>query len=366
VISLVDIKLTMNLWVFRPGPVEQMTTEMLEAIGAFTLSVAGVAVALWYARRTGLIDIPNQRSSHSVPTPRGGGVALVCSVVLIAAYDLTRNEDGSKWEFFLLVAATVALAWVGWSDDRRSIRVGVRLGVHFVCAFAVALLVNAISPVPGFLNILWLGWWMFWAVASINIVNFMDGVDGMIASQGFVFGAYLLFLLAGTTFGGRYGLILAGACLGFLVWNWSPAKMFMGDVGSGPLGFFFVIGGALALGRAPVPLIFLPLFPLFLDALLTMVIRVRRGEKLTDAHRSHLYQRLANGGYGHARVASIYVVVEVLGAVLALSVRYAPAAYIAATVVVYMLLVVLGWKFLHGRFIEIGVSKPMHATELDR
>jgi len=339
---------------------------MLESIGAFALSVIGVGVVLRYARRAGLIDIPNQRSSHSVPTPRGGGIAVVGSVLLVDVYDWARSGIPPKPVLFVLLGATLALACIGWLDDRRSVRVGVRLSVHLICGFAVALLVNDIAPMPGLLNILWLSWWMFWTVGSINIVNFMDGVDGMVASQGVVYGLYLFLLLSASTAGGRYGFILAAACVGFLVWNWSPAKVFMGDVGSGPLGLFFVIGGALALGRCPISLLFLPLFPLFFDALVTVLIRVRRREKLTDAHRSHLYQRLANGGFGHARVTSLYAFAASLGAIIAILFRSAPSAYIAASVLAYMVLVVIGWKRLDERFTETPVSGRPREPGLER
>jgi Fuc2NAc and GlcNAc transferase len=332
-----------------------MTRELWEPLTAFVISVTGVGMALWYARRAGLLDVPNQRSSHSVPTPRGGGIALVTAVIVVGAYEVPRMDVRSSWTAFVLLGAVAALTFVGWMDDRRSIRVGLRLGVHLACGLAVALLVNAIAPLPSVLNIVWLAWWGFWAVASINIVNFMDGVDGMIASQGLVYGVFLFALLSGSTPGGVFGLILAAACLGFLVWNWSPARMFMGDVGSGPLGLFFAIGGALALEGAHASLVFLPLFPLFLDALLTMVIRMRRGERLTDAHRSHLYQRLANGGYGHALVTSIYALAAIMGVIVALSVKDASSSRIATAILIYVSLVATGWKLLHDRFVE---SRP--------
>jgi len=270
-------------------------------------------------------------------------------LLLVGAYEVERRGVGSWPVVLVLMGAVAALALVGWMDDRGTIRIGTRLGVHLLCGFAVALLVNEIAPLPGLLNTAWLAWWVFWTVASINIVNFMDGVDGMIAAQGIVYGIFLFTLLPGPAMGGRFGLILAAACLGFLIWNWSPAKMFMGDVGSGPLGLFFVIGGALALEGAPAPLVFLPLFPLFLDALLTMLIRVRRGERLTDAHRSHLYQRLANGGYGHARVTSIYALAASIGSIVALWVKDASTSRIAEAIFVYLLVILAGWGLLHAR-----------------
>jgi Fuc2NAc and GlcNAc transferase len=333
-----------------------MILELSEALGAFLMSLTGVGLTLWYARRAGLLDVPNSRSSHSIPTPRGGGIALVSSVLAVAAYEIARVDQRSWPIFLLLLGAISVLVVVGWMDDTGSIRVAPRLLVHVVCGFATALLVNEIAPLTGILNIGWLAWWVFWTVASINIVNFMDGIDGMIALQGTVYGLFLFVLLSGSTFAGRFGLILAAACFGFLIWNWSPAKMFMGDVGSGPLGLFFVIGGALALGRAPAALVFLPLFPLFLDALLTIIIRFRRGERLTDAHRSHLYQRLANGTYSHARVTAVYALATSIGALVALSVKDASNLRVTVAILLYLVLVITGWKVLHDRFAESPIT----------
>jgi len=317
---------------------------------AFFLSAIGVGVTFLYTRHTGLLDVPNYRSSHRVPTPRGGGIALVASVFVFGAYAFVQAPQFSAGKFALLAVAGMVLTLVGWLDDRKTIRVAFRLFVHLACGLAIAALVNEISPLPGWTNVLWLAWWVFWSVASINIVNFIDGIDGMIASQGIVYGLFIFSLMPFGSFGSSYGLILSGACLGFLIWNWPPAKMFMGDVGSGPLGLFFVVGGALALQSTKAILVFLPLFPIFLDALLTIVVRFRRGEDLTDPHRSHLYQRLANGGAGHARVTLAYGLFAAMGAVVAFSVKDATPLVIASAIAAYCGVVILAWKVGDSRF----------------
>jgi len=323
-----------------------MKTDVLVPVGAFVLSVVGVGLVLSYTRRAGMLDIPNHRSSHSVPTPRGGGIALISAVLGAGGLDLWQAGQ-QPWTMLWLAGAIVSLAVVGWLDDRASINVASRLAVHMACGGAVAVLVNEVAPATGLLNTVWLAWWAFWAVASINIVNFMDGIDGMVAAQGVVYGIFLFALASEPALAGRFGLTLAAACAGFLIWNWSPAKMFLGDVGSGPLGLLFVIGGALALQAAPAPLVFLPLFPLFLDAMLTMAERFRRGERLTQAHRSHLYQRLASGGYGHARVAMIYAGAAATGAIVALTVKEASRWGIVAAILAYVFSVLAGWKALN-------------------
>lgn len=323
---------------------------------AFFLSAIGVGATFLYTRRVGLLDMPNYRSSHRVPTPRGGGIALVASVFVLGAYAFVRAQQFSAGRFALLAAAGMVLTVVGWLDDRKTIRVAFRLSVHLACGLAIAALVNEISPVPGWINVLWLAWWVFWSVAAINIVNFIDGIDGMIACQGIVYGLFIFSVMPFGSFGSSYGLILSGACLGFLIWNWPPAKMFMGDVGSGPLGLFFVVGGALALQSTKSVLVFLPLFPIFLDALLTIVVRFRRGEDLTDPHRSHLYQRLANGGAGHAPVTLAYGLFAALGAVVAFSVKNATPLAMASAIAAYCAVVMLAWKVGDSRFPTVSRS----------
>ena len=326
-----------------------MISRSIDALLGFALSAVGVVLALVYARRAGLVDVPNDRSSHRIPTPRGGGIAIVTAVVAVFASRLPHLADGADEVFAVLGTALAGLSLIGWLDDTRRVPVGLRLSVHIACGCAVALLVNTIAPVPGPLNIFWLAWWIFWTAASINIVNFMDGIDGMVAAQGVVYGIFLFALLPDRAPGSRFGLILAAACFGFLLWNWAPAKMFLGDVGSGPLGLFFVIGGALALQSLPAALVFLPLFPLFFDALVTLLRRLRRGEPLTIAHRSHLYQRLANSGYGHALVTAAYALSAAIGAVIAVTVRDSSSAMMAVAILLYCLAIAIAWNLADAR-----------------
>jgi UDP-N-acetylmuramyl pentapeptide phosphotransferase/UDP-N-acetylglucosamine-1-phosphate transferase len=321
-----------------------------ESLFGFVLSALGVGITLLYARRAGLLDVPNHRSSHAISKPRGGGLALIMAVFVVALFELGDFGLIGSWVTLAIAATVAALTLVGWLDDHGSRSVAYRLPIHLAAGIAVAILVNAIAPVASWINVLWLIWWMFWSVASINIVNFMDGIDGMIASQGLVYGVFLFGLLPTNLFGARFGLILASGCLGFLLWNWAPSKIFMGDAGSGPLGLFFVIGGALALQGSSAALVFLPLFPLYLDALVTLAARWRRGEKLTVAHRSHLYQRMANGGFGHALVTCLYALAAAGGAMVAVSVNGASASVMTMAIIAYCAAVIILGAFFNARF----------------
>ena len=248
-----------------------------------------------------MLDRPNERSSHSVPTPRGGGLGLVLAfllAVVLSSWTSLGSVEACALVGVLLVAA------IGWVDDHGGASVRARLAVHLTGA---ALLLPMLWSVPVLGLPLWASaaWWIFWTVAAVNVVNFMDGIDGIIGLQMLIYGGYVAHLALPDVTAGHAGLALAGASLGFLCWNWGPARIFMGDVGSGALGILVVvIGGALMRdGAVDLVTAFAPLAPLFLDATLTLVLRARRRERLSDAHRTHLYQRLANSRLGHRRVA---------------------------------------------------------------
>ena len=161
------------------------------------------------------------------------------------------------------------------------------------------------APVAGELVFVW---WVFWTVSAINVTNFMDGIDAIIGLQIVVFAAFSAWSLTGNPFGLSLAGVSLGASVGFLIFNWPPARVFLGDVGSGVAGLLFVLLGALTAAdrQWTVAHAFLPLLPLFADELITMARRVRRGESLITPHRSHVYQRLVQAYPGHGKVALGY------------------------------------------------------------
>lgn len=295
---------------------------VIAAAVAAVLAFGGTGLMRRYALARQVLDLPNDRSSHVIPTPRGGGLAAVVAVVLVfGALRLTGiagSAEGAGWAVLPLVGITL-VAWIGWRDDNSSLTAGPRLVTHVVGALTLLPLVLSPSPVPAWMGMAAAAWWVFWGVSAINVINFMDGIDGLIGSQVVVFGLHLAFVAPTSPVSRAFGLILAGSAAGFLVWNWPPARIFMGDVGSGALGLALVYGGALLMRSTEIGLVttFLPLFPLFLDALVTLVRRALRGEPITLPHRSHLYQRLANGGWGHLRVSVLYFVLAAVGMAVA-------------------------------------------------
>jgi UDP-N-acetylmuramyl pentapeptide phosphotransferase/UDP-N-acetylglucosamine-1-phosphate transferase len=325
--------------------------EAAPAVGALVVSFVAAALLSGAVRRyaldRGILDHSSVRSSHTGSVPRGGGVGVLAGVLLGLAWAAARGS-ALRPDLVLPLAGVLLVAAVGWRDDRVGLGVGLRLSVHAVGALCVLPLVLAPPALPEWMGLAAGVWWLVWAVSSINVVNFMDGIDGLIASQAAIFGVHLSLVSQAGASGGVLGLVLVGASLGFLLWNWAPAKIFLGDVGSGSLGLLMVAGGALAMRESGVgfSVVFLPLYPLFLDATSTLLLRAARGEDVRQAHRAHLYQKLANGGWGHRRVSVLYGAVALAGVAVA-------AAHDArdswGAVLAYSMLVLLLGAWLRGR-----------------
>lgn len=258
-----------------------------------------------YALASSLIDVPNARSSHSVPTPRGGGVAIVLS--FLAALPVLGFTGVMSWEgVFALLGAGVLVAVLGFLDDHGHIAARWRLLGHFTAAFWVLFWLGGLAPVSTFGFTLELGLFGYalaalYLVWMLNLYNFMDGIDG-IASVEAVCACLSIALLYGLSgaFDLTWGpLVLAFSVLGFLYWNFPPAKIFMGDAGSGFLGVTLAAlslqGGWSSSAYFWAWLILLGVF--VVDATVTLVRRLIRGEKVYEAHRSHGYQ-FASRQYG--------------------------------------------------------------------
>jgi UDP-N-acetylmuramyl pentapeptide phosphotransferase/UDP-N-acetylglucosamine-1-phosphate transferase len=274
--------------------------------GAGLVACLGTRTLIPLLRRRAVLDRPNERSLHAIPVPRGGGIAVVATillawVVLIGLGLLPRATSP------VLVGA-VLLAAVSWIDDLRGLPAAVRLAAQLV---AIGFVLRAGIP-PGAMFQGWLpsaldgvATAIVW-VWFINLFNFMDGIDGLAGSEAAAIGLGLL-LFAAVGVGHDPGLMalgagIAAAAIGFLVWNWAPARIFLGDVGSVPLGYLlgFLLLEQAARGHWKVALI-LPLYFLA-DATITLLRRLLRGEQVWQAHREHFYQRAVQRGLGHAAV----------------------------------------------------------------
>jgi Fuc2NAc and GlcNAc transferase len=283
----------------------------LVVVAAFAVAVVTTGLMRRYALQRNLIDVPNRRSSHASPTPRGGGVAIVIAffaATLLLAYLGLINAG----VLGALLIGGGAMALVGFFDDRWHLRASVRLCVHFAAALCVVILIGGVPE--GALSRWGLhGAWIGGLVAVLvliwiaNLFNFMDGIDGIAGSEAVFVSGCGAFL--NWSNGGGIGLTaamlcLAAASLGFLRWNWPPARIFMGDVGSGFLGFILGVLGLAANQGGAIPIeVWGILGGLFLvDATITLLRRVIRGEQWFEAHRLHAYQRLARRWNGHLPV----------------------------------------------------------------
>jgi UDP-N-acetylmuramyl pentapeptide phosphotransferase/UDP-N-acetylglucosamine-1-phosphate transferase len=308
---------------------------------AFAVSCLGTRVLLTLLRREAVLDVPNQRSSHSVPTPRGGGIAVIGAIGLawvgLCAVEITPPAH------LVVVAGMAGLAALCWLDDLRGLSPGVRLLAQ-VTAVAAGLWVLPHGAVfqgwlPPVLDVVAAALLWVWFA---NLFNFMDGIDGIAGSEAAAIGLGLA--LIGDAAIAAPAATVAAAALGFLVWNWAPARIFLGDVGSVPLGYAlgFLLYELALRGQWQAALI-LPLYFLA-DATLTLLRRLLRGKRVWQAHREHFYQRAVQRGLGHDAVVLRVIVADtvLIACASAASQGWGFAALGVAAVTVALLLAELG------------------------
>lgn len=326
-------------------------------ISAFIFAVAGTGFA-YAVLREKAVDVPNERSNHSAPTPRAGGLGIVFAAT---SFLLVVDADG------LVIWGFLGLAMLSFWDDLRPLPARYRLLAHLAVAFAVLFFTFEGSVSGGLLPrlaevaLLALAWVWF-----INLFNFMDGSDGLAASEalclclGFV---ALGVLVAIPVHLFSYALVIAGAVAGFLMWNWHPARIFMGDVGSIPLGYiigFMLIslaGAGYWASALILPAVFLA------DASLTLLRRLLKGERIFEAHSTHAYQKAIRGGMSHDAVARTVVGVNLLLIMMAVMCCITPlalwkAGYVAfAYLLVFALLIYFSSYRRRQHGLESGVTE---------
>jgi Fuc2NAc and GlcNAc transferase len=264
-------------------------------------------------------DMPNARSSHTIPTPRGGGLAIVI-VFLLGCVGLFSVHLLSQPLMLALVAGGLAVALVGYCDDQKSLSARIRFLVHLCVAVGVLYALHGFpyldfggmkiyAPYVGIalalIAIIW----------SINLYNFMDGIDGFAGSEGLFLSAIAggFFVFIGDKNMAYLCAILSASIAGFLYWNWSPAKIFLGDVGSGFLGFVFIVIAIAACNKHEGSLLFwLILFSAFLlDATFTLLYRLAKKQAWYLAHRKHAYQKCVDSGWSHQKATLILLLINV-------------------------------------------------------
>lgn len=265
-----------------------------------------------FAKRKSILDVPNDRSSHTIPTPRGGGLAIVLSwfvgIIIFYYYNIIKSD------LFFAFLGGIPLMVIGIVDDIKNVKPIIRISVQSFSAawalyflgglhsidFGCCVLSNLyINDIFVFIVILWF----------INLFNFIDGIDGYLSSGILFFSIYLFFITNNNVV-----IIFAASVLGFLIWNWHPAKIFMGDVGSTVLGFNFIVFAVYFQSSENVsfmiPIILSSVF--WFDATLTLFRRFINKEQLGKAHKKHAYQRLTQAGYSHQKVVILSVFLDVI------------------------------------------------------
>jgi UDP-N-acetylmuramyl pentapeptide phosphotransferase/UDP-N-acetylglucosamine-1-phosphate transferase len=279
----------------------------------FVLSMALTLAALAYAKRRGLLDQPGKRRSHTRATPRGGGIGIVAATLLVGVSAWCLLGASVRWiQPAAFAAAVLAVALIGWRDDHVPLPVVPRLLTHA----GAALLVGAAVLAPGAMHDPQ-AWWLLLPlvpvlIGFINAHNFMDGIDGILGQQGLFVMLGLGLLAAWQADAGIAALAFATAagCLGFLAFNWPPAKIFMGDVGSGALGMAIGAVAALVVQRNPAMIWACAILPsaFLVDSGLTLARRLLAGQRWYAPHRQHLYQWLVRVKWSHARTDVAYMI----------------------------------------------------------
>lgn len=333
-------------------------TELFFLLMVFAIAFVLTAILRSYALKRNVLDIPNARSSHQVPTPRGGGVAIVLSV--LAALPVAVSYFGMDGPWALKIAvATLVISAVGFADDHQHIAARWRLVWHFSAAALIVWAVGGLPPLQFFGSAVDLGWFGHFAavvavVWMINLTNFMDGIDGLAASQTIFVcvGLTLLISLVQPTADLWLALLVLCASGGFLCWNFPPARIFMGDAGSGFLGL--ILAAIMLHATQAAPQLFwsgVILYGYFIvDATYTLIRRLLNGKKLYEAHRSHAYQIASRRLASHKKVTLLVQLFNLLWLLpLAGLVAWQWLDGVIAVVLAYLPLLVIVSKLKAGK-----------------
>ena len=301
-------------------------TQMLIFIFFVFLAYLAVSLIRRWVVKGQLLDHPNYRSMHLMPPPRGGGLAIVVIVLGTALASANQTELSRS---LIYIGCGAVIAWLGWWDDVKSLSHRLRFAVQGIVAVIsiVGLGYFKAVTIPMFgelqLGVVGIAITFLWIVGLTNAYNFMDGIDGIAGGVAVSAGLGWMWLSFasghwGNSFVFWIALAISASSLGFLGHNWSPAKIFMGDVASTFLSYSFAVlpllsaekgGDALMLGT-------LLLWTFIMDAGVTFLKRLINGEKVFSAHRSHLFQRLVIGGYSHAAISFLYILLTLFAGFL--------------------------------------------------
>lgn len=299
-----------------------------------------------------ILDQPNDRSLHTQPTPRSGGLAILLAIYLCGIFAIYWLGQLPETSYIWIGSSGLLVAGVSYIDDRFTLPSGLRIIVHIVAAIFLmigGLDINHLEfsgfdlSIPNWVGVIFTLLFVVW---MLNLYNFMDGMDGFAAGMAvFGFGTFaVLGLMAGSTLFYVFNLIIAAAALGFLISNFPPARIFMGDVGSSTLGFLFAAMSLWAANERifPLWLAILVFSPFVVDATVTLIRRLAQGEKIWLAHKTHYYQKLVQAGWGHRKTVLLEYVIMLGCAMTAIWGVHAPAES--------QLVVLTGWVIFYFSF----------------
>lgn len=324
---------------------------MIFYLSVLALIVSYIATLLVreIAMKKQIMDIPNARSSHSQPTPRGGGIAIIIawySGLIVLKFNGSISED-----LFLALISGFVLAFVSFIDDIFNLKPWIRilfqlltvfLGLYFIGGLKILYLNNSAFAFPFILNILVI----IGAIWFINLYNFLDGIDGYASIEAICIASGMYMIVNNPVL-----LLIIFSVLGFLIWNWPKARIFMGDIGSTQLGYILIILAIYFNNFMEFDFAgFLILSSLFwFDATLTLYRRWRNNEKLSQAHRKHAYQRIVQSGFSHRKTIIISIFINTIFIVLTLLSERFKVSYII-TLLLCLTINVLLMKMIDNRF----------------
>lgn len=344
--------------------------DLIVIIGVILITGGNYIFTGWfikYARLRRITDVPTERSSHTIPTPRGGGIGFV--FITVIAFTIYFVWEGLLTcpTFIAMLLAISAIACLGWFDDRNDLSQKVRLSVQLLAALGVILFIDGLDtfflPYVSYIPLGFTGTFfgLLWITGVTNIYNFMDGVDGIASVQALSasFGWMIFSFIWNEPILLTVNLFIFVAVLSFLVYNWSPARIFMGDVGSVYLGFLFGImpflAGALSDELTVGMTIWigaLVLWPFLFDGTFTLFRRLRNGENLFEAHRTHLYQRLNIIGWSHSKISTLYLAFSLITTLIALFYIHE-----GDTIRLLLLILLLALSFIYVKTVQRAESK---------
>jgi Fuc2NAc and GlcNAc transferase len=315
------------------------------------LSYLGVYEIRKWADRRNVLDIPNERSSHSKPTPKGGGliIVLLTLIGLIVLFSVSKISSDYLLPAIFIISG-ILIAGVSFLDDLYSLKNSTRFAVQAIAAVFTIYFIGSLQtvsiPLIGEISLGWFGSVIafIWLTGLTNVYNFMDGIDGIAAIQATAaaIGWMIVGYIVNDVFMIIFAMLLLSTNLGFIFHNWQPARIFMGDVGSAFIGFSYAFLTLYAYSLDSklfiVGVIFV--WPFIFDGTFTLFRRLSKRENVFQAHRSHIYQRLVIAGCSHRFVSGLYGVFALVGVVLALTMYIGSALVQIISIIILILLCV--------------------------